>query len=179
MTRPTVEPEPIETRATRSGDPLAAMYVLAALALGIAAIVVVAMIFIPTDLFQDAPTDGVFVPGAGPTWTAPAALAALSEPPGLRQVAPGRYVAVVQAFNWEFVPKEIRVPAGSEVTFRARSSQDYHGFAIIETPIIMSLAQNEVRERTHTFETPGEYLIVCSEYCGGGHVAMMGRVIVE
>lgn len=155
------------------------MYVLAALALGIAAIVIVAMIFVPTDLFEEEPTDGVFVPGTGPTWTPPTALAALSEPPGLREVAPGEYVAVVQAFNWEFIPKEIRVPAGSEVTFRARSSQDYHGFAIIDTPIIMSLGQNEVRERTHTFETPGEYTIVCSEYCGGGHVAMMGRVIVE
>ena len=35
------------------------------------------------------------------------------------------------------------------------------------------------REATTTFETPGEYLVVCNEYCGLGHHLMQGKVIVE
>lgn len=163
---------------SRSGDPLAAMYVLAAVAMGIAFIVIFVLIFIPTDWFEEEPAE-VWVPGSGPGWSPPAGIRALSEPPGVREVAPGRYVAVIQAFNWEFLPNEVRVPAGSEVTFRARSSQDYHGIAIIGTPIVVSLGQNQVREVSHTFEQPGEYFFVCSEYCGGGHVNMLGRIVVE
>jgi cytochrome c oxidase subunit II len=36
-----------------------------------------------------------------------------------------------------------------------------------------------VSQLTYTFERPGEYLIACNEYCGLGHHAMGGKVIVE
>jgi heme/copper-type cytochrome/quinol oxidase subunit 2 len=32
---------------------------------------------------------------------------------------------------------------------------------------------------THTFDEPGEYRIVCHEYCGVSHQAMFGTVVVE
>ena len=37
--------------------------------------------------------------------------------PGLRQIAPGKYEVVLVAMTWAFRPNEVRVPAGSEVTF--------------------------------------------------------------
>ena len=36
-----------------------------------------------------------------------------------------------------------------------------------------------VSQFTVTFDTPGEYLIVCNEYCGQGHHTMSGKLIVE
>jgi cytochrome c oxidase subunit 2 len=36
-----------------------------------------------------------------------------------------------------------------------------------------------VSQFTTTFATPGEYLIVCNEYCGTGHHLMFAKLIVE
>jgi cytochrome c oxidase subunit 2 len=36
-----------------------------------------------------------------------------------------------------------------------------------------------VTQLTAVFPTPGDYLLVCHEFCGAGHHAMFGRVIVE
>lgn len=167
------------TTPSRSGDPLAAMYVLAALFMGIAAVVVVAMIFVPSDLFRSEPAEGVWRPGSGPGWAGGPAGDEFSRPPGLRRVGENEFVAVIDAFNWEFEPSEIRVPVGANVTFRARSRQDYHGFMIVNTPIMLTLGQNQVAEATFRFDSAGQYPIICSEYCGGGHAAMQGMLIVE
>ena len=67
---------------------------------------------------------------------------------------------------------------GSEIRFSARSGQDYHGFAVIGTDIVVPLLHNEVTEVSHVFDEPGEYLWVCSEYCGAGHANMNGKIIV-
>lgn len=169
---------PVET-SRRAGDALGAMYVLAALFMFIVLVVLVALIFVPPDLFSRSGSGEVYVPGAGPAFTPMGAAVAIGSPPGVREVAPNRYEAVIEAHNWVFIPNEIRVPAGAEVTFRARSVQDYHGIALVGTEMMLSLGQNQIAEGTHTFAEPGEYLFVCSEYCGAGHLAMMGKVVVE
>lgn len=99
--------------------------------------------------------------------------------PGVREVAPGRYEAVVIGFAWAFEPNEIRVPAGAEVTFIATSSDVVHGFHIDGTRVNVMLLPGQVTELTYTFDEPGEHLLVCHEYCGAGHHLMYGRVIVE
>jgi cytochrome c oxidase subunit 2 len=80
---------------------------------------------------------------------------------------------------WQFTPNEIRVPAGSEVTFIATSRDVVHGFKVQGTPINMMLVPGQVSTLTTRFDRPGEYLFVCHEYCGTGHHVMFGRVIVE
>jgi cytochrome c oxidase subunit II len=99
--------------------------------------------------------------------------------PGLREVAPGQYEAVVHAFNSGFEPSEIRVPAGSLVTFRVTSVDDLHGFYIEATSIREDLFPGEFVEVSHTFEEPREHMVLCDVYCGGGHDFMRGVVIVE
>jgi cytochrome c oxidase subunit II len=154
------------------------MYALAAVAMGLAFLAIVVLMFIPRDLFHRTPSSGVWTPGSIPAWTPPNAPAAV-EAPGIYPLGEGRFRVVMHAYNWTFTPDEIRVPVGAEVTFVALSMQDYHGVAIIGTPVIISFDQTQPREATHTFDEPGEYLFVCSEYCGAGHVSMTGRVIVE
>ena len=156
------------------------MYVLAAIVLMVGGLVVAALMFVPSDwreLF--ASDEGAYVPGNGQAFEPLGQVNMLAAPAGVREVEPGRYLAVIRAYNWAFEPNEIRVPVGSEVTFRAHSVDDYHGLALVGTDVLISLGQSTISEASHTFNQPGEYLWVCAEYCGAGHVGMMGTVIVE
>ena len=99
--------------------------------------------------------------------------------PGLREVGPGRYEVVMLASAWVFNPSEIRIPAGSEVTFLISSTDVIHGIELEGTRINMMIIPGQIARNTYTFEEPGEHLIICHEYCGAGHHLMSGRLIVE
>lgn len=98
--------------------------------------------------------------------------------PGLRELAPGRYEAVVVAQLFSFTPGEIQVPAGSKVTFIVTSRDVIHGFKVENTPINMMVVPGQISRLTTTFNTPGEYYLYCHEYCGGGHHLMAGKIVV-
>lgn len=97
--------------------------------------------------------------------------------PGVREVEPGRWEAVVVGRAWGFTPSEIRVPVGEPVTFRVTSADIVHGFYIEDTRVNLMLLPGQVSEITYTFREPREHLLLCHEYCGVGHHAMFGRVI--
>ncbi len=99
--------------------------------------------------------------------------------PGLRELAPGRYEAVMVALTWTFTPNEIRVPRGSTVTFTVTSRDVIHGFMIPNTPINFMVLPGQIARQTTRFDAPGQYLILCHEYCGIGHHLMFAKVIVE
>lgn len=99
--------------------------------------------------------------------------------PGLRQIAPGKYEAVILAQAWFYTPKEIRVPAGSTVTFKLASADVVHGFMIERTAVNAMVIPGQVTTVTTTFDTPGVYHTICHEYCGIGHHTMVGTVVVE
>jgi cytochrome c oxidase subunit 2 len=83
------------------------------------------------------------------------------------------------AMMFAFQPGEIRVPAGRPVTFRLTSADVVHGFEIVGTNANTMIVPGYVSQFTTVFPKPGEYLILCHEYCGPGHHAMMGKLIVE
>lgn len=83
------------------------------------------------------------------------------------------------AMMFAFQPGEIRVPAGKPVRFRFTSADVVHGFQIVGTNGNTMVVPGYVSQFTTVFEQPGEYLIVCNEYCGLGHHAMMGKLIVK
>lgn len=104
--------------------------------------------------------------------------------PGVRDLGNGEYEAVVIAQTWAFVTGGteagvIRVPNGAEVTFTITSPDVTHGFMIENTDVNAMVVPGQITKVTHTFDEPGEYLIICHEYCGIGHHGMYGRVIVE
>ncbi|GIW52157.1 MAG: cytochrome c oxidase subunit II [Gemmatimonadales bacterium] len=83
------------------------------------------------------------------------------------------------AMMFAFQPGEIRVPAGKKVTFRLTSADVVHGFQIVGTNANAMVVPGYVTQFSTVFDRPGEYLIVCNEYCGLGHHMMMGRLVVE
>ena len=99
--------------------------------------------------------------------------------PGIVEVAPGRYEVRMTAQIWSFAPNEIRVPAGSTVTFIATSKDVVHGFLIHGANVNVMLLPGHVVRVTARFDQPGEYSFVCHEYCGLAHHAMWGKMIVE
>ena len=102
--------------------------------------------------------------------------------PGLYQVGNRRYEAVMLASLWQWTPYTVgdgfTVPAGSTITFKVASTNVVHGFMIRNTDINAMVIPGEVTQVTHTFDAPGEYLIICHEYCGLGHHQMFSRVVV-
>jgi cytochrome c oxidase subunit 2 len=99
--------------------------------------------------------------------------------PGVHQVAPGKYEAVIVARAWSFQPAEIRVPVNAEVTFTATTTDVVHGFNVEGTRLNLMLIPGQISRNEYRFKEPGEHLLICHEYCGLGHHLMSGRVIVE
>ncbi|PYM85438.1 MAG: cytochrome C oxidase subunit II [Candidatus Rokuibacteriota bacterium] len=98
---------------------------------------------------------------------------------GLIEVAPGEYEAHVLARVWSFTPREIRVPAGSTVRFWATSGDVVHGFFVAKANVNVMLLPGQVARVDARFDEPGEYPVICHEYCGLLHHTMAGRIIVE
>jgi cytochrome c oxidase subunit 2 len=97
---------------------------------------------------------------------------------GVTETATGATVTAV-AMTFAFLPAEYHVPAGKPVTFRLTSVDVVHGFEIVGTNGNTMVVPGYVSQFTTTFATPGEYLIVCNEYCGTGHHTMSAKLIVE
>ena len=98
--------------------------------------------------------------------------------PGVTVHPDGSRTVAILADFYVFRPERVHVPAGVPVTFRVTSPDVLHGFQIVGTNVNLTVAPGYVSQATVTFETPGEYLIVCNEYCGLGHHLMQGSVIV-
>ena len=83
------------------------------------------------------------------------------------------------AVMFTFAPNEVRVPAGRPIRFRLTSADVTHGFMISGTNANTMLMPGYISQFTTVFTRPGDYLIVCHEFCGNGHHIMSGRLIVE
>ena len=83
------------------------------------------------------------------------------------------------ARNYVFDPQVVRVPRGEPVTFRMTSPDVIHGFQVVGTNANAMVIPGYVTQFTTVFHRPGEYLVVCNEYCGLSHHLMQSRLIVE
>ena len=79
----------------------------------------------------------------------------------------------------EQVPSGKSLPVGVPVTFRLTSPDVIHGFQIVGTNANAMVIPGYVSQLTVTFDEPGEYLVVCNEYCGLSHHLMQSRILVE
>lgn len=99
--------------------------------------------------------------------------------PGIEKTDDGYSVYVVsrQFFFDPGTSEPIRVPTDTRVTFYVTSSDVIHGFELAGTNVNAMVIPGQITEMTVVFDEPGEYGILCNEYCGAGHHAMEGKLV--
>ena len=90
----------------------------------------------------------------------------------------GNIVVRMVAGRYSFFPKHIDVPAETTITFRWVSMDVLHGVHIPMTNMSTMIVPGYVAEVTTTFQKPGEYPLLCNEYCGLGHNHMWSNISV-
>ncbi len=98
--------------------------------------------------------------------------------PGVEQVGENEYEVHVIAVQFAYFPNEIVVPADSTVTFHVTSEDVIHSFSVVGTNANTMVIPGEVASLTVETDDPGEYGILCNEYCGVGHHDMEARLVV-
>jgi cytochrome c oxidase subunit II len=91
----------------------------------------------------------------------------------------GSVIVPVVAGMFNFTPDPIEVPAHVPVTFRLTSMDVLHGFEVVGTNANAMAIPGYVEQFTVTFDKPGEYPIVCNEFCGLLHHNMVGKLVVK
>ena len=99
-------------------------------------------------------------------------------PPGVSTDARGRLHVRVIGMTFAWLPAEVTVPASTPVTFHITAIDVQHGFQIVRTNGQAQIIPGYVSQFTTQFDEPGDYLIVCNEYCGVGHHTMAGKLHV-
>jgi cytochrome c oxidase subunit II len=99
--------------------------------------------------------------------------------PGVHVRPDGSVVVSIVAQMFSFTPDPIEIPADRPVTFRLTSGDVIHGFEIVGTNANSMAIPGYVSQFTVTFARPGEYLIVCNEFCGLLHHNMVGKLVVK
>ena len=99
--------------------------------------------------------------------------------PRTEQVGEDEFEVYVVAMTFVFQPDPIEIPAGSEVTFYVTSRDVIHSFTVVGTNTNTMVIPGEVSVLTVEFDEPGEYGVICNEYCGSGHHDMEGQLIVH
>ena len=82
------------------------------------------------------------------------------------------------AARYGFYPREIVVPADQKIQFRMATLDVLHGAHIPMTNMSTMIVPGHVSEVTTVFPKPGEYPLLCNEYCGMGHDHMWSKVTV-
>lgn len=83
-------------------------------------------------------------------------------------------------FLWSVKPNTF--PAHRKIEFRLTSNDVNHGFGIYnsqnEFVAQVQVVPGKTQNFVHTFTKPGQYQILCLEFCGFGHALMRGGFTV-
>ncbi len=90
----------------------------------------------------------------------------------------GQVIIRMVAGRYSFFPKHISVPAETPLIFRWVSMDVLHGVHIPMTNMSTMIVPGYVAEVSTTFPKPGEYPVLCNEYCGLGHNHMWSNISV-
>ena len=84
----------------------------------------------------------------------------------------------VVASQFQFEPATISVAEGDRVRLRLRSADRTHGFAIKAFRVKALIPKGGEAVTEFVADQVGTFDMTCSEYCGTGHAAMKGRLVV-
>ncbi|WLR50815.1 cytochrome c oxidase subunit II [Bacillus tianshenii] len=98
--------------------------------------------------------------------------------PGVKKIDEDTYEVAIVALTFGYKPNKIEVPVGKKVIFKVTSPDVTHSFSIVNTNVNMMVVPGQVNTKSYTFKEPGNYLIICNEYCGTGHEFMKTAIEV-
>ena len=85
----------------------------------------------------------------------------------------------VVAKRFSFEPSRIEVKEGERIKLIVKSDDGVHGVEIKKFKVSKKVPRGgEPVEIAFVASAPGEYPILCSEYCGNGHDDMKGTLVV-
>jgi cytochrome c oxidase subunit 2 len=90
----------------------------------------------------------------------------------------GGYTVTMVAARYGFYPQRVEVPSDTPITFRIASADVLHGVHSPYTNMSTMVIPGYVSQVTTNFPKPGEYPMLCNEYCGLGHDHMWSRLVV-
>ncbi len=91
---------------------------------------------------------------------------------------PRRIDVVARRFSFE--PAEIEVRSGERVELHVRSADGVHGLEIRQLEIKRRIPRGgSIARIAFIAPAPGQYPILCSEYCGADHEDMKGLLVVR
>jgi len=99
--------------------------------------------------------------------------------PGIRKIGENEFEVVQTLQVFSFNPTKIEVPTGATVHFILTSKDVVHGFEVAGTNLNAMVMPGYIQKITQTFNQPGEYLVLCNEYCGAGHQFMSTTITVK
>jgi len=91
---------------------------------------------------------------------------------------PNRYEVHYVARMWKFEPADLNVETGSTVDIYLSTADVTHGMQIVGTNVNLMAVPGAVNYARTKFDRPGDYLVVCNEYCGIQHHNMAARIHV-
>ncbi len=97
---------------------------------------------------------------------------------GVKTDPDGSIMVRLVAARYGFYPQHIVVPADTPVTFRLASADVLHGVHAPYTNFSTMIVPGYVSEVHTVFPRPGDYSMLCNEYCGLGHDHMWSRLTV-
>ena len=112
-----------------------------------------------------------FLELAGAGWLASAAGLLAAAEAGPRRIA-------VNAKKFDFTPSEIRVKKGERVVFELSATDFPHGFGLPDFGVRRDFFPGKMVELPFTADRTGKFPFLCDNFCGEGHDAMSGFLIV-
>ena len=97
---------------------------------------------------------------------------------GVKTNADGSVTVTLVAARYGFYPPRIEVPADTPVTLRMASADVLHGVHVPRTNMTTMVVPGYISEVKTSFPDPGEFSLLCNEYCGLGHDQMWSRLVV-
>lgn len=97
---------------------------------------------------------------------------------GVQVDSGGKITVRMVAGRYGFFPKHITIPADTPITFRWVSMDVLHGVHMPMTNMSTMIVPGYVAQITTTLPKPGEYPLLCNEYCGMGHDHMWSNISV-
>ena len=109
----------------------------------------------------------------------PAALPNAAQDGQLVKTGPHAYSVHLTGHLWAWTPSPLHIPKGAVVTFYVTSSDVLHGFEVQGTTINATAVPGITGVVSYTFDRAGIFNIICNEYCGIEHQAMVGTIVVD